>query len=130
VVRENAGALSPVAVEDLPRTDQSLDVFATSLKGMDAAQPAEVHRRIAIWVLGAAIGLLLARSGWTVRSLPGEPVILTGRDGEVDPMAVVRSVAAGETRVEEWRERTGRLGIAGRHLAEVSGPRDAAGTSQ
>lgn len=73
---------------------------------------------MALWVLGAALGVLLARSGSTIRSLPGEPVLLAGPDGDIDPMAVVRDLAKGKTPEAEWRERVARLGIAGRRLAD------------
>lgn len=114
-------ALSAMAVEDLPRTVEELDACVKVLVERNAPLTAEQRRAPALWMLGAALGLLLVRSGSAIRSLPGEPVMLTTADGDFDPMGMVRALAGGKVPEDEWRERTARLGIAGRHLAEAKG---------
>jgi len=117
-VRRNLGILSALTVEQVPDTLRGIGAFAARLADLDPALPARDRAAVARWVLGVALGLVLARSGHTIRSLPGQAVTLCGPLGEVAPMELIASLAAAETSDEEWSQWIGRLGIAGRRLAE------------
>jgi Zn-dependent protease with chaperone function len=116
-VGQFAEPLSAMTVGDLPRNVAQVDDCAKVLVERNAPLSAEQRRAPAMWVLGAALGLIVVRPGSAIRSLPGEPVIVATPDGDFDPMAVVRALAAGEMTDAEWHEHCERLGIAGRALA-------------
>lgn len=121
MVRKHAGLLSTLTVEQLPATVRALDAFATRIEGLPDALPGVKRRQFALWLLGVALGVLLTRQGGVLRSLPGEPVLVIGPGGEIDPVALVAALNDERPGGERWDDRMARLGIAGRALAEAPG---------
>ena len=118
-VKEHAALLSTVTVDQLPAVARSLDDFAARIPGLDPAIPAERRRGAALWLLTAALAMAAVRGGGRLRSLPGEPVMVTSSNGELDPMALVHSLADDKIAPGEWQSRMSELGIAGRRLADA-----------
>jgi len=70
----------------------------------------------AIQVIGIALGCLLARRGWALRSDIGKPLMLVRGDDQLDPFATVKGLADGSITRERWQQMCGDLGIAGESL--------------
>ncbi len=68
-------------------------------------------------ILGAALGLALVASGWTVESLPGAPPVLHRGTDRVEPFGVVEELADGKLTEQSWQERAAALGIANLRLS-------------
>ena len=64
------------------------------------------------WALGAALAGALAGRGWRVRALPGEPIVLEGEGGALDPFQIVDDLALGKIDQVTWRARCAALGLA------------------
>lgn len=82
IVAEHAAVFAPLTARALPRvlTDaKALDDLAVRL---GVPRDGERRRGRVAWLLAAAVGRHLARAGWRVESLPGEPVRLE-RGGHV-----------------------------------------------
>jgi hypothetical protein len=63
-------------------------------------------------LLGAALGLALVASGWSIDSLPGAPPLLQrGRDS-VEPFGIMDELAKGTLSDQAWQQRAAELGIA------------------
>lgn len=68
-------------------------------------------------MLVAGLGACLLSDGWTLRTAPGEPLLVV-RDSEViDPHAVVTGLSGQTLDREEWKRRCTALGLAGRSLS-------------
>jgi ribosomal protein S27AE len=77
------------------------------------ATATEVRQLRGNWALGSALAVALSRAGWTTEAQPGEPVLLRGPAGTIDPFGAVQALVKGEMSVDAWAAECERLGIAG-----------------
>jgi len=123
-----AAHCSPLAVEALGQqaTKLSETLGAKLLPEWEAAA-AEVQQLRGNWALGSALAVALSQAGWATDAQPGEPVMLRGPAGTLDPFGAVQALVKGEMSAEAWTSECERLGITGiEMLAAGSAPRKAA----
>ncbi len=70
----------------------------------DEEIPADARRRAGTWALGAALTSALARAGWSIRSMPGEPVTASDRSNHLDPFAAVAALVSGALDEATWQK--------------------------
>jgi hypothetical protein len=116
-VQRNAAALAGIAAGAPERITSAI----SSINQRLTAGSTEDRVNHARWVLGAALALALADKGWTIRALPGEPILLESGNMAFDPFTAVRGLAQGLISAEEWRQRCTALRIAELRLAEKDG---------
>jgi heat shock protein HtpX len=96
-------------------------------KGLEGRTPAGLPDQVAgmdddsLRFLGTALGVALARSGWSFEAEPGVPVRLRRGEATVEPLEVLRRLGAGELTPGFWRAECARLGIGDLSLAPPSG---------
>ena len=73
-----------------------------------AQRTPDEQARYGRWALAAA----LAGQGWGVRTLPGEPIVLEGEAGALDPFQTIEDLLLGKVDQVTWRARCAALGIA------------------
>jgi hypothetical protein len=73
----------------------------------------EVRQLRGTWAVGAALAVALAQAGWATDAAPGEPVMLRGPVGALDPFGTVQALVKGELSAEAWSQQCERLGIVG-----------------
>jgi len=86
----------------------------------------EVRQLRGHWALGAALAVALSQAGWATDVAPGEPAMLRGPAGAVDPFGTVQALVKGELSAEAWADQCERAGIAGVEMlgtAPVPAPR-------
>jgi heat shock protein HtpX len=109
-----AAHCSPVTVEALGREASRLsETLGAKLLPEGEAAATEVRQLRGNWALGAALAAALSQAGWTTDAPPGEPVLLKGPAGTIDPFGAVQALVKGEMSVDAWATECGRLGIAG-----------------
>jgi hypothetical protein len=113
---KDGSVFAGIAVGDLADRLSDLDGFTKTLASRPQGSPEdqEAHAR---WLAGVALASALVRHGWSVRALPGEPITLSGPDGDFTPFGVTAELADRKADPGEWRERCHRLGIADLPLA-------------
>ncbi|MBI5202568.1 MAG: M48 family metallopeptidase [Elusimicrobia bacterium] len=119
-------ALAGTTIGGLPKVVEDWGWFIHRFKNLPAELEPEEAQRIAIGVIGAAIGVQLDLRGWTVDALPGEEVTCSKDGLELKPFEAVRKLLMGETKAPEWKQRCAELGIAEIALGEgkTYGPRE------
>ena len=65
-----------------------------------------------LYALSALSAGALARSGWQLAALPGEPVKVTDGESELVPGELLRLIAVGEAKASDWEARIRELGVA------------------
>jgi heat shock protein HtpX len=73
--------------------------------------------RRAVQVLSIALGCLLLRRGWTLRSDIGAPFVVVRSPDAINPFAQLQGLADGTITTEQWVATCERLGIVGASLA-------------
>ena len=86
------------------------------------AVPNDVRLRRGNFALGAALAVALARAGWTTEAPPGDPVLLEGPRGSLDPFAVVEALVQGDLASVAWARQCEELGMAGLEMLGASAP--------
>jgi len=102
----------PLAVAALAQQASALSetLGAKLLPDSEAPSP-ELRQLRGSWAVGAALAMALSQSGWAADVAPGEPVMLRGPAGALDPFGTVDALVTGELGGEAWAEQCGRLGI-------------------
>jgi heat shock protein HtpX len=102
----------PLAVAALAQQASALSetLGAKLLPDSEAPSP-ELRQLRGNWAVGAALAMALSQSGWAADVAPGEPVMLRGPAGALDPFGTVHALVTGELGAEAWAEQCGRLGI-------------------
>jgi len=115
--KETQGAAahcSPMPVEALGRQASALsEKLGAKLRPEWEAAPSETRQLRGNWVVGAALAAALSQAGWITEAQPGEPVMLKGPAGTIDPFGAVQALVKGEMSAEAWVAECGRLGIEG-----------------
>jgi heat shock protein HtpX len=93
--------------------------IADALRTRQPAMTPEEAAGFARLLLAAGIADALARSGWRVEALPGDPFSLVRDSQRIVPSDIVAALVSGETTPEAWRERVAALGIADVRLGEA-----------
>lgn len=115
--------LAPLRVDALPTGPAGYITLGSKLVGRDETNVnAEERIGRAVQMIGMALGCLLARSGWAVRSELGRPLLLVRGDALVNPFEMVRGLADGNVTRERWQEVCEQLGVAGQSLAPAAAP--------
>ncbi len=84
----------------------------------EAAHPsAEVPAQYARWVLSGTLASALVEAGWRLRAMPGEPLVLEGALGALDPFQTVDELLLGKVDQAGWRIRCETFGLRGIALA-------------
>jgi hypothetical protein len=93
----------------------------TQLPGLDwerlgrrlvAGEPDAEPLQAADWLVGVALGVALARSGFSIKSTPGINTALVGLGERVEPFGLRERFAADPDAVRAWPELCARAGIA------------------
>jgi heat shock protein HtpX len=102
----------PLAVAALAQQVSALSetLGAKLLPDSEAPSP-ELRQLRGNWAVGAALAMALSQAGWAADVAPGEPVMLRGPAGALDPFGTVHALASGELGAEAWAEQCGQLGI-------------------
>jgi Zn-dependent protease with chaperone function len=84
----------------------------------EAAHPsAEAPAQYARWVLSGTLAIALVDAGWRLRAVPGEPLVLEGALGALDPFQTVEELLLGKIDQVGWRIRCETFGLRGIALA-------------
>ena len=123
-----AAHCSPLAVEALgQRAAQLSETLGAKLLPEWEVAAAEVRQLRGNWALGSALAVALSHAGWATDAQPGEPVMLRGPAGTLDPFKAVQVLVKGEMSAEGWTRECERLGITGIEMLRAgSAPRKAA----
>ena len=116
IVRDDGSALKGVTVRALP-------IRARGLLGLRQQRPDDVDEEewqaeegqlpsMGGQLVGMALVSILAARGWTVESLPGEPVRLTQGENTILPFSAVEELVSGEISPDQWQATSERAGIA------------------
>jgi heat shock protein HtpX len=109
-----AAHCSPVTVEALGHEANRLsETLGAKLLPEWKVTATEVRQLRGNWALGSALAVALSQAGWTTEAQPGEPVLLRGPAGTLDPFAAVQALVKGEMGAAAWTAECERLGIAG-----------------
>jgi hypothetical protein len=85
---------------------------------VDTAHPsAQPPAQYARWVLSGTLALALVDAGWRLRALPGEPLVLEGPLGALDPFQIIEELLLGKVDQAGWRIRCETFGLRGIPLA-------------
>jgi hypothetical protein len=115
--RPHLGGLRPGALTAEPAQYQNL---ARQILGAEAeGAPEQALARFGAGTLAAALALHLARSGWTVRALPGEAVILERGETRWEPFTRLNDLAAGKLTAEAWQQDCAAAALADVDLTAV-----------
>jgi heat shock protein HtpX len=115
VAERHAAVLSGVGAGDLlDRAPELARRLVESLPAEELEQRTpEQQAGFGRWALGATLAGALAARGWRVRALPGEPIVLEGEGGALDPFQTVDDLVLGKIDQTTWRARCAALGLAG-----------------
>ncbi len=119
-VGKHAAVFGALTAETITNAASDLASFGEKL--VQPGEPAageEERRQRAAGLLGAALTLSLHRQGWTMRLMPGEEVILERGGVSLQPFVVVKELADGKMKGEDWKRRCAEAGIAGRPLYQA-----------
>lgn len=117
-VRKHQALLAGATVANLPEWAAA----ATDL-GNRLPRPANARvgpddvRAAGVQLLAVALGVALAQQGWSVESLPGEPVTFRRGEAAFAPVPAVQRLAARELDAQGWWRGCEQLGIANAWLA-------------
>ena len=115
--KETQGAAAhcrPLTVEALGQQASALsETLGAKLLPEWEVASTEVRQLRGNWALGAALAVALSQAGWATDAAPGEPVMLKGPAGALDPFSTVQALVKGELSAEAWVEQCERVGIAG-----------------
>lgn len=100
--------IDSIAEEAGTLRDAVANVRATQDEERYSAEAERIRNRIS--TLGAAFALALTRLGWSIRAQPGEPILMRGPSGTIDPFRTVQALASGELDATAWRTRCVELG--------------------
>jgi Zn-dependent protease with chaperone function len=122
-----AAHCSPLTVEALgQQASQLSETLGAKLLPEWEMGASEVRQLRGNWALGSALAVALSQAGWATDAQPGEPVMLRGPAGTLDPFGAVQALVKGEMSAEAWTRECERLGITGiEMLGAGSGPRKA-----
>ena len=114
----HAAALGGLTVDALLDESPRLAArLAGEMPGEAAHPSAEAPAQYARWVLSGTLALALAEAGWRLRAVPGEPLVLEGPLGALDPFATVDELLRGKIDQAGWRIRCETFGLRGIPLA-------------
>ncbi len=68
-------------------------------------------------MLSGALAIALVEAGWRLRAVPGEPLVLEGALGALDPFQMVDELLLGKVDQVGWRVRCDTFGLRGIALA-------------
>ena len=112
-VGKNSGAFQGMTANMIAEAATDLPSFVRKLDaGGEQVSDDDEREQRTIGLLGAALSLALQRQGWQVNALPGEEVTLELKGVSVQPFVVVRRLAEGTMRAEEWQQQSAEAGIA------------------
>ncbi len=119
-VREHRGALAWVTVDELPSKARNLASAIGARVASESGQAwdEEMRLRHGAWVLGAVLAARLAGSGWSITGHPGEPFVLVGPGGTLDPFSSTAAMVEGALAGETWDAACARVEIVGLTLVE------------
>ena len=111
----------PLPVEALGQQASTLsETLGAKLLPEWEVAASEVRQLRGNWALGSALAVALSQAGWATDAQPGEPVMLRGPAGTLDPFGAVQALVKGEMSAEAWARECERLGIAG--IEMLGGP--------
>jgi len=124
VARRHRGPLVLPPVEALAgRAKDLADVLArVTAQAGDAVAPPAVRQQRGVWTLGVILADALVRRGWSLHMNPGEPPLLQGPLGTLEPLRVIAALVSGEMDAQAWSRRCTDLGIDGMSLASEERP--------
>ena len=109
-----AAHCNSVTVEALGREASRLsETLGAKLLPEGEVIATEVRQLRGNWALGSALAVALSQAGWATEAQPGEPVLLKGPAGTIDPFGAVQALVKGEIGAEAWAAECERLGVAG-----------------
>jgi Zn-dependent protease with chaperone function len=110
-VGANRAAFAGLTVANLPDAASRLADFEARLEQRPEGIDESGREQRGAWFLGAGLGLALRGAGWTVKSLPGDPIRLFRNGDTIEPFEMVSDLAGGKLTAELWQERCAGLGI-------------------
>jgi hypothetical protein len=118
VVNGHSKSLAPLMADTIPFGQTAFLRLGAELVRSDEAEVSGAERLgRAVYLVGAAVGIVLLDAGWRAETSPGRAVVLV-RDGHAfEPFDAVGRVAEGTTTPAEWALQCAALGIAGRVLS-------------
>jgi hypothetical protein len=124
------GQLPSLALEDLAERLPSLveRLVPAALGEGENISPEDAVKAV-VWRLGASLADTLAQTGWLVHANVGEPILLQGPAGVLDPFRTVHAMASRQIAPTVWRQQCADLGLVGVRLGQGhadSGPAQSA----
>jgi Zn-dependent protease with chaperone function len=105
--------LGGLLLANIPAQAEFFAGFARKLAGSEAdGAPVEALASFGASQLAGALAHHLARAGWAVTALPGEPVALAKDGARIEPFTRLVGLAAGRVTLDEWRADCAAAGIA------------------
>ena len=122
VVRGKAEHFGSLTVSTLPAKAHDVALaIGRDVAPAGAVFPDEDLIRRGAWFIAAVLALALARSGWSIRALVGEPILLTRGSDTVDTFASASALASGQMTAETWQRQCAELAIADFPLGAPAG---------
>ena len=114
-VEKHAAVLQTLTVITLADAAADLPTFSEKLvQRGDPLMRDDERKWAAVGLLGAALAVTLHRQGWSMLVMPGEEVQFERQGGTipVQPFAVVRKLADGSMKKDDWQQQCVEAGIA------------------
>jgi heat shock protein HtpX len=123
--REHGSALAEITVGRLPEVAADVASFFGRIQKTKAGQ-----KRIDVFegVIGAALTVMLARTGWSIHANPGDFITATRGDASIQTFGVLPDLMQRKMSPEEWQRTCAENGIAELDLSEAANTNDASTT--
>jgi hypothetical protein len=108
------GQLATVAVEDLgERLPSLIERLVPAALAEAQNVSAEDAVKAVVWGLGAALADTLVQLGWSIQANVGEPILLQGPSGAIDPFRTIHAMASSQLAPADWKRQSADLGLVG-----------------
>ncbi len=122
LVKANSAGLSGITPESLPQLAADAKALGKRFVHFSGERVLDDQAQgLAGAVVGAALALLVLNKGGRAEMAPGKPISVNWDSLQLEPFAVVESLATGQTSAETWQRRCAELGIQGADLGKVVG---------
>lgn len=123
--KEHAEHVQGMTVGTIPTDLAGLAGWTRAAVSHTGDAPEEALARFAAVTLGQVVLHRLAEAGWSLESLPGEPMAAVSGDDRLAPVLRLQELMDGELEVAQWTEELERLGISELSLEAPSDDADA-----
>jgi hypothetical protein len=117
--RSQRHVLEGMTVRQLPDVAAAIGGYASRVR---TSGPKQSHMRVFLVAVGEALTVILSRRGWTIESVPGEPVKAKHGDASIETFDVLPRLVQNSLTREEWERTCAAFGIGDFDLGDATYP--------